>query len=409
MVLGVGSASGRTATITTITVEIIGGGKVTSDPSGLKCGDDNNTGACYMAFSGTGRSVDLKATPDDGWTFDSWGASYDTDICGPGTTAWFRSTAANHVVTANFAGPSTGTSTLTVSYSGQGFVHSGDIFCGATGDDGTGTGTPSAFFTDCTWTVLTGSTLTVRQTPDQSVSPGWIFAGWGGACDDTDDACTIKMNANKTLSANWVESTDVFDLSVTVTGSGRVEGGGITCHGPGSCTEQESANSTVVLKATPDDGFVFTGWAGTSCSGTSDECNLTMNSDRSVTATFAPLPKLAVTVNGNGNVSGGAGAINCGNGGVICSASFAQNATVTLIATPATGATFTGWTGACGGSGTTCTVLMNQSKSVTATFIGGTAGGAGFLLTVSVSGTGTVTGSGINCGNGSTFAARLRP
>ena len=54
MVLGVGSASGRTATITTITVEIIGGGKVTSDPSGLKCGDDNNTGACYVAFSGSG-------------------------------------------------------------------------------------------------------------------------------------------------------------------------------------------------------------------------------------------------------------------------------------------------------------------------------------------------------------------
>ena len=61
MVLGVGSASGRTATITTVTVEIIGGGKVTSDPSGLNCGDDNNTGACYVAFSGTGSSVDLKA------------------------------------------------------------------------------------------------------------------------------------------------------------------------------------------------------------------------------------------------------------------------------------------------------------------------------------------------------------
>ena len=78
MVLGVGSASGRTATITTITVEIIGGGKVKSDPKGLDCGDDNNTGACYVAFSGSG-SVDLKAVPDDGWTFDSWGASYDTD------------------------------------------------------------------------------------------------------------------------------------------------------------------------------------------------------------------------------------------------------------------------------------------------------------------------------------------
>ena len=400
LVLGVGSASGRTATITTITVEIIGGGKVTSDPSGLKCGDDNNTGACYVAFSGSG-SVDLKATPDDGWTFDGWGASYDTDGCGPANHCTILP-GGDHVVTANFAGPSTGTSTLTVSYSGQGIVHSGDIFCGATGFVPGPPPGPSTFFPDCAWTALTGSTLTVRQAPDQSVSPGWIFAGWGGACDDTDDACTIKMNANKTLSANWIESTDVVDLSVTVTGSGRVEGGGVTCHGPGSCTEQESTNSTVVLKATPDDGFMFTGWSGTSCSGTSDECNLTMDVARSVTATFAPLPKLTVTVDGNGNVSGGAGAINCGNGGVICSANFALNATVTLIASPATGATFTGWTGACGGSGTTCTVLMNESKNVTATFAGGTAGGAGFLLTVSVFGSGTVTGAGINCGNGST-------
>ena len=399
MVLGVGSASGRTATITTITVEIIGGGKVKSDPKGLDCGDDNNTGACYVAFSGSG-SVDLKAVPDDGWTFDSWGASYDTDPCGSANPCTISLDGTNHVVTANFQGPSTGTSTLTVTHTGQGFIRGGAINCGEV-DDGTNTGV-TVNLNDCSWTVLTGSTLTVIQTPDEVGDPGWVFAGWGGACDDTDDACTIKMNANKTLSANWVESDSVFALSVTVTGSGRVEGGGVTCHGPGSCTEQQSANSTVVLKATPDDGFMFTGWSGTSCTGTSDECNLTMNADRSVTATFAPLPKLTVTVSGNGNVSGGTGAINCGNGGVICSANFALNATVTLIASPATGATFTGWTGACGGSGTTCTVLMNESKSVSATFAGGTAGGAGFLLTVSVFGSGTVTGAGISCGNGST-------
>ena len=402
MVLGVGSASGRTATITTVTVEIIGAGKVKSTPKGLDCGDDNNTGACYVAFSGTGSNVDLNPLPDDGWTFEDWNASYDTDCGGETGHCLVPLDGGDHIVTANFQGPSTGTSTLTVTHSGQGFVQGGAINCGQV-DDGTNNPPASLInLNDCSWTVLTGSTLTVRQTPDEVGNPGWVFAGWGGACDDTDDACTIKMNANKTLSANWITSTDVVDLSVTITGSGRVEGGGITCHGPGSCTEQESTNSTVVLKATPDDGFVFTGWSGTSCSGTSDECNLTMDTSRSVTATFAPLPKLTVTVIGSGNVSGGTGAINCGNGGVICSGTFAQNATVTLIASPATGATFTGWTGACGGSGTTCTVLMNQSKSVTATFAGGTAGGAGFLLTVSVFGLGTVTGTGINCGNGST-------
>jgi Divergent InlB B-repeat domain len=106
-----------------------------------------------------------------------------------------------------------------------------------------------------------------------------------------------------------------------------------------------------------------------------------------------------VAVSGNGNVSGGAGKINCGNGGVICSANFSQNATVTLTATPALGATFTGWTGACGGRATSCTVLMSQSRSVKATF--GTSV-RGFLLTVSVWAPGSVNGPGINCGNGAT-------
>jgi beta-lactam-binding protein with PASTA domain len=40
---------------------------------------------------------------------------------------------------------------------------------------------------------------------------------------------------------------------------------------------------------------------------------------------------------------------------------------VTLAASPASGSSFTGWTGACSGTGT-CTVTMDAAKSVTATF-----------------------------------------
>src|SRR5581483_5099786 len=101
---------------------------------------------------------------------------------------------------------------------------------------------------------------------------------------------------------------------------------------------------------------------------------------------------------------GGAGAINCGLGGEICSANFAQNATVTLVATPSTGGVFAGWTGACGGTATTCTVLMTQARDVTATFTGGTTG-TGFALTVSVSGSGSVSGGGVSCGNGAVLCS----
>jgi len=56
-------------------------------------------------------------------------------------------------------------------------------------------------------------------------------------------------------------------------------------------------------------------------------------------------------------------------GGTVTTASPWQNsgASVTLTATPQTGYIFTGWTGACTGSGT-CTVVMNGPKQVQATF-----------------------------------------
>ena len=75
-----------------------------------------------------------------------------------------------------------------------------------------------------------------------------------------------------------------------------------------------------------------------------------MDAAKSVSATFAPVVALSVTVNGSGNVRGEEGAINCGDNANVCTASLALNKTVSLTATAATGATFTGWSGACGGA-----------------------------------------------------------
>lgn len=64
-------------------------------------------------------------------------------------------------------------------------------------------------------------------------------------------------------------------------------------------------------------------------------------------------------------------AIDCGS---TCTTTVAMNTTITLQAQPATGSVFGGWTGACAGSGRTCTVTLNASKSVTANFASGAAG-----------------------------------
>ena len=62
--------------------------------------------------------------------------------------------------------------------------------------------------------------------------------------------------------------------------------------------------------------------------------------------------------------------INCGLGGSDCTESYASGTSVTLIATPAENLyRFVSWGSGCDSpSGNTCTVIMNESKTVTAEF-----------------------------------------
>jgi len=365
-------------------VSVVGKGQVTS-PKGIKCGDGKKT--CALNLGG-GTTTLTETETANGWTFDHWNDWDLTDGVEGGCDLDTGSTCDisdghDHLITATFTGPPTNGRTLSATVSGGGTVTGGNqqIACGTGGST-------------CSWSVPSGSVLTVLQTPDA----GSVFSGWGGACSGTGISCTTELSDDRSVSASWVDSTDTAELSVSVTGSGKVSGGGINC--PSTCVSNQAVNSSVTLSASPSDGYVFTGWSG-GCTGTSPACTVTMTAATTVTATFTQANVLTITLAGSGAVTGGSGAINCGGGANICSANFAAGATVSLVATPVAGATFTGWSGACGGTATTCTVSMSQSRNVTATFSAGT-GGSGFTLTVSVSGNGTVSGGGISCGSGAT-------
>jgi hypothetical protein len=73
---------------------------------------------------------------------------------------------------------------------------------------------------------------------------------------------------------------------------------------------------------------------------------------------------VATSGNGSGTVSSSPAGINCGSA---CSHAYSTGTGVTLTATPASGSVFSGWSGACSGTGT-CNVTMSQARSVTATF-----------------------------------------
>jgi aryl-phospho-beta-D-glucosidase BglC (GH1 family) len=99
---------------------------------------------------------------------------------------------------------------------------------------------------------------------------------------------------------------------------------------------------------------------------------------------------------GTGTVTSSPAGISCGT---TCTASFTSGASVILTASAASGSTFTGWSGACTGTGT-CTVPMTVAQAVTATF---TTSATSQTLTVTRAGTGTGTVSsapaGISCGS----------
>ena len=193
---------------------------------------------------------------------------------------------------------------------------------------------------------------------------------------------------------------------------GTVTGGGINC---GSiCTAQIASGTSVTLAATAASGSIFDGWFG--CDTVlGSACTLTMDRDRAVGVRFGPpitrtYPLIVVKRgSGSGTVAQpGTGpstppglGIYCGTN---CSAHFPAGS-YTLVATAASGSAFDGWSGCNTVSGNTCTVnvLPSQSAlgfppsySVSATFTA-----SNYTLSVAKTGTGsgTVSGNGINCGS----------
>jgi uncharacterized repeat protein (TIGR02543 family) len=104
--------------------------------------------------------------------------------------------------------------------------------------------------------------------------------------------------------------------------------------------------------------------------------------------------QLTVKVEGSGSVTSSPSGIDCGSD---CTETYDGVTGVTLTAMPEGGSTFAGWGGACTGTSTTCTLTMNASKSVTATFTL-----KQYTLVVSPTGDGKVTGDGIDCGTNTT-------
>jgi uncharacterized repeat protein (TIGR02543 family) len=350
----------------TVTKSGNGSGVVTG--TGISCGADCNELYPYNTM------VTLTATPAAGVTFTGWsGACTGTGACNVTVTAATD-------VTATFT-LTTHVLTVTRNGTGTGSVAGVGIACGA----------------DCTETVDYNTTITLNATP----AAGSTFDGWtGGGCSGT-GSCQTTITMATTVTATFTLSTHVLTVQKAGTGAGTVTSApaGISCGT--DCNEVYNYNTSVTLTATPSAGSTFGGWSGGGCSGLSLMCTTTVTAAATVTATFTlttqTLTVIATGGNGNGNVSSSPAGINCGNGGSDCTEPYNYGTLVTLTAAPASGSSFTMWSGGgCTGNGT-CVVTMDAAKTVTATF---TLGSQALSVTKQGTGSGTVTSNpmGINCG-----------
>jgi hypothetical protein len=124
---------------------------------------------------------------------------------------------------------------------------------------------------------------------------------------NNDNKITLTIIDNDGLTAS--ENTPTKDLSYTLSvskngfGNGRITGQDINCGS--NCSEEYGKNTQVILTANPNIGFTFSNWSD-GCSGTG-VCQITMNKDQHVIATFAlnivenqpPVAVITATPNSN--------------------------------------------------------------------------------------------------------------
>jgi hypothetical protein len=399
--VGAATATGWNLTITTpgsvqqqLTVSGAGSGSgtVTSVPAGISCTSTAgvSSGACSAAFA-EGATVTLTAAPTSG-AFTGWsGACTGTGSCQV-TMSQARSVTATFTVA-----PGSQQLVVTGTGAGNGSVTStpAGIACALQGGSTSGA---------CSASFATGAVVALAATP----ANGQSFVGWSGACTGT-GGCQVTMSQARAVTARF---EPVINHLVTVTVGGS--GGGMVTSDPvaitctlnggvtsGNCVLAVAEGSTVLLSAVATSGQ-FAGWTG-GCSG-SGTCSITVSGPVTVGATFT-LETHVLTVsgagNGGGSVTSSPGGIGCAiaagvaTGG--CATSFNAGTSVVLSATASSGE-FSGWSGACTGTGA-CVVPMTEARSVVATF---TIPAQVLTVVVGGAGGGTVTSApaGISCTRG---------
>jgi uncharacterized repeat protein (TIGR02543 family) len=260
-----------------------------------------------------GANADCTQTPNAGYTFTGWsGACSGTGVCA------LTNVIADQTVTANYG-------LFTYSITGSASPAAGGaVIC-----------TPNP--------VTHGANTSCSQTPNA----GYTFTGWGGACSGTGTCSLTNVTANQTVTASY--SLNTYSI---LKQSNPVPGGTVTC-----TPDPVNHGASTTCTQTPNAGYTFTNWSGAcSGSGTCAPSNVTAN--LTVTATYI-VTTYAITASANPTLGGS----------VICTPNPVNHGSSSNCSqSPKPGYTFTGWSGACTGTGACSLTNVTANKTVTASY-----------------------------------------
>lgn len=292
------------------------------------------SGSCTKYFK-TGSTVTLSPAPDIDSVFTGWSGA----CTGSGTCVIYLDAPQN--VTATFA------KKPVLSYSRL----------------GTGSGTVSfSSGSSCAGSCILYPDASAQITISADPATDSVFAGWGGACSGTGE-CVVTMDGNREISA-------IFNNPTPPVTTASPPGGAYT----GTQTVTLAVNRASTIYYTLD------GSTPTTSSAVYDTPIPILSStvlkyfardtagyvEEVKTETYTIDPQYLLTINMTGSGSGRVYHTQ-GNCSANCSLVYQAGTMVTLASAPVGNSVFTGWSGACSGTGE-CIVAVNGNTFVTATF-----------------------------------------
>jgi hypothetical protein len=278
--------------------------------AGINCG--TSSALCQVTMPSS-MSLGIQAVADNGYTFSGWSgdcsgtsASYmlrlnGAKVCGatftatagapsptPGSSSGGSSTSPSGTLT--FGAPYR----LTITLGSGGTVKSAGINCGTSAKA-------------CASQMPAPMTIGLQATPDA----GYAFTGWSGDCSGTNASLWLALEGPRTCAAIFVATSGSgsggstapppppttppdgslpmgapFTLTVTHPSGGTIKSAGVNCGKGNSCSVNMPGPMRLGLEATPDKGYVFSGWTGHCSAAISPGFFLALDGPRTCGAVF---------------------------------------------------------------------------------------------------------------------------